>query len=306
MINRSQLPPLICNAIASIQQQNKLGLLFVEGHSDKQFLMHHLKLNEKVEIVICNGKKPAIDFYRQVKVSHEVNKYWIGLLVDHDHDFLGDNGDLCIDLYSGNVIVVDRTSIDDQPLSLDLESSLPTEKMEGIVGIADATTKVNMLTRLKDLASVLNHLRNQRFDNDKRLRVDMAPSNQEDQLPSWHKCLKIKNSLQCWNIDALKATVAHGSSYNKCLGAISDYFCTISPDGIAGPYKGHDLMFLAYCCKVQSDREFIGQPELTSQGFCRYQSALLRSLDKEQVQTLNFINRLVKSIDNTSTTHCSS
>ena len=297
MISPSKLPIPVCQAIASIRNQNKLGLLFVEGQSDKQFLMHHLRLNEKVEIISCNGKEPAIEHYRKVKYLRDESNYWIGLLVDHDHDFLGDNGDLCIDLSAGNVIVVDRPSGNDKPLSLDLESALPTEKMEGIVGIADSTTKANTLSRLKKLASVLHHLRDQRFDNGKRLRVDMAPCRREDRLPSWHKCLELKNSVPSWNIGALMATVAHGPSFNNYWSAVTDYFGTISPDGIDGPYKGHDLMFLAYWCMAQNSSSFVGETQLTPEGFCHYQSALVRSLDKDLVLDLNFVNRLVRSIE---------
>jgi hypothetical protein len=299
MIRRSQLPPQICDAIAAIQQQNKLGLLLVEGQSDRQFLMHHLKLNEKVEIISCNGKKPAIDFYRQVKVSHEVDEYWIGLLVDHDHDFLGEHIELCSDMSIGNIIVVDRPTVSDNPTTIDLEGALPTEKMEGIVGILDSQTKVNVLARLKSLAALLHHLRGQRFENGKRLSIGMAPCRFEDILPEWHKCLGIKSALPYWKLDALSSTVIPSEFSDRNRTEVMNRFNSLSQNGMEGPYKGHDLMFLAYWYMSNSTSTYLDQATLTTNGFCKYQAALLRSLDKDLVLDLDFVNRLVRSIEST-------
>ena len=297
---RSTLLPDVDRAFSALKmQRNKKGILFVEGLSDLDFLCYHLQLHTQLEIVACRGKTNAIDNYKSGKGSPEATKWWIGLMVDHDHDFLDDDRELIEDLSTGNVIVVDRTDDRTPPSAIDLESCLPLSKIEGILGIKDLANKNALVNRLQRLAAVLHYLRNQRLGGAKRLRIAPAPSGPDDSLPNWISALDFSGDLPKWNLHSLFAIVSQGRTFDAFIDEINEIFQPLKSDGIAGLYKGHELALIAYCCHLHEISRYqttSAIQNMSSIGFFRYQSDLLKSLDSQTVRTLAFVDRLNKSI----------
>jgi hypothetical protein len=297
---RSTLLPDVDRAFSALKmQRSKKGVLFVEGLSDLDFLCYHLQLHTQLEIVACRGKTHAIDNYKSGKGSPEATKWWIGLMVDHDHDFLDDDRELIEDLSTGNVIVVDRPDDSTPPSAIDLESCLPLSKIEGIVGIKDLANKSALVIRLQRLAAVLHYLRNQRLGSEKRLRIAPAPSGPNDSLPNWISALDFNGDLPKWNLHSLFAMVSQGRTFDVFIDEINQIFQSLSSDGIPGLYKGHELVLIAYCCHLHEISRYqttSPSQNISSVGFFRYQSDLLSSLDSQTVRTLAFVDRLNKSI----------
>lgn len=297
---RSGLPLEVDRAFSALKMQpHKKGVLFVEGLSDLDFLCYHLQLHTQLEIVACRGKTHAIDYYKLGKGSLGARHWWIGLLVDHDHDFLGDDQELIGDLAQGNVIVIDRPDDDSPPMALDLESCIPLSSIEGIVGIKNLANKRLLVERLQRLAAVLHFLRNQRVGAGKKLRITPAPSGLNDLLPNWISALDFTSDFPKWNLQSLSTIVSQGRTFDAHLTEIDEIFRSFTSEGMPGLYKGHELALIAYCCHLHETSRYLAtspNENMSSDGFFRYQSDLLKSLDSQSVRTLGFVDRLNKSI----------